>query len=585
MRHLRVLWIAAILLAAGLLSAPLPGAAQPDPYARLEATLRELAAELARVQRYLALYDAIDRIAVSQGRLTPEAAAARLQAKARELYRKSFTDVELQQLRAQHRGASQTYFQGIEQAVAAGTRWPGGATDLYRDRAREELARLRQEYETWVGRGLDALPVLQDAVKVQGWTQGHPVPPPGLDPFAGQGGRIVGALPQPAHRALVAAMEPGAAPPGAAPTGPTPPAGTTAAAPATGEDEHALWRRVYAANTREGYELYLRQFPRGQYADVARAALGQPAPGTPTVAAPATPATPAPPATPVPPGASLPGSVAPVAPVAPATPPAPLTMPPPSGAAALVARAEGLMGQGQYAAALTALDEAARTDPGFYQIHLRRGQALNALGDLAGAAQAYEALLRVASDFPNARAWLGELFLAAGDLGRARGILADELRRTPSSGWAWSFMGTIALMEGRQADAQQAMAEAVRLDPAVIGYRYQNGGFLANTGQHRRAVVEFTSVLAMNPGVAGAYYGLGFSLAQVGAPAQAIQALETYLQQDASSEWSQRARDQLARLRTQAPAPGPSGGAPGALTSCPPGSVPTLGGSCLPVRP
>jgi len=89
----------------------------------------------------------------------------------------------------------------------------------------------------------------------------------------------------------------------------------------------------------------------------------------------------------------------------------------------------------------------------------------------------------------------------------------------------------------------------------------------------------------MDPRVAGAYYGLGFSLAQVGAPAQAIQALETYLQQDPSSEWSQRAREQLARLRAQAPVPGPGGGAPGPLTGCPPGSVPILGGSCLPVRP
>src|SRR5262249_18105604 len=43
--------------------------------------------------------------------------------------------------------------------------------------------------------------------------------------------------------------------------------------PRSGEDEHGFWRRVYAADIREGYESYLPTFPKGQYADIARQAL------------------------------------------------------------------------------------------------------------------------------------------------------------------------------------------------------------------------------------------------------------------------------------------------------------------------
>lgn len=53
----------------------------------------------------------------------------------------------------------------------------------------------------------------------------------------------------------------------------TSPGGSAVSPPQPGEDEHAFWARVYAADTREGYELYLRRFPKGLYADIARAAL------------------------------------------------------------------------------------------------------------------------------------------------------------------------------------------------------------------------------------------------------------------------------------------------------------------------
>ena len=101
------------------------------------------------------------------------------------------------------------------------------------------------------------------------------------------------------------------------------------------------------------------------------------------------------------------------------------------------------------------------------------------------------------------------------------------------------------------------MAAALWLDPAVAVQRHANGDFLGRTGQYRRAMIEFVSVLVLDPNAASAYFGYGVAAARVGDVPQAVAALEAYLQRDPSSEWAQRAREELARLRT--PSWGPFG--------------------------
>src|SRR5262245_40076591 len=100
------------------------------------------------------------------------------------------------------------------------------------------------------------------------------------------------------------------------------PAGTPAGRPAfepprSGEDEHGFWRRVYAADTREGYESYLRAFPKGQYADIARQALATSGSDPETAVSP--PPTPAPGRPPVPPSGGVTTPTAPVTPARPVT--------------------------------------------------------------------------------------------------------------------------------------------------------------------------------------------------------------------------------------------------------------------------
>lgn len=81
-----------------------------------------------------------------------------------------------------------------------------------------------------------------------------------------------------------------------------------------------------------------------------------------------------------------------------------------------------------------------------------------------------------------------------------------------------------------------------------------------------------------------AYFGVGVSSARLGATAQAIQAFEAYLQRDASSEWAQKAREELARLQAQAPVPNSAGHPLWLGGPCSPGTT-LVQGSCLPVSP
>jgi len=580
--------IAVLVFVVGVTSQPIGGAEGGAASTAMQ-LVGGLAREIVRVTSYLAYYDQVQRMEVAQGRLSAADADARLRRRAHEFYSRSYTESDLGQLLAQHRQSAQRYFASVEQELLASQRLPA---DWYRAEGRARLEQVRREYEQYLAQRLDPLFPLEGAATVHAWAKGSPTLEPHLNPFAGQRDRIAAAVPDGDVRNLImtvprldadAPATAGGRPiPGemgrSTPPPSAPPVGSALSPPQSGEDEHVFWRRVYAANTREGYESYLRLFPQGQYVDIARAALGI---QTPTVAT-------APVGRPIPgemgrptttPGTTGPGSVSPPTPpptggIA-AIPPPQTTLPPPD---AEVARGYALFNQGQYREALAAFDSALRAYSKSVDALLGRGRSLNALGDLAGAIQAYETALQLDPRRPNVRSWIAELAMASNDFQRAEAALAEELRLVPSSGWAHSFVGTLRMLQGRQPEAHQAMATAMRLDPAVATQRYNNATFLGGVGQSRRALVEFSSVLILDPNMTSAYYGMGVESARLGQTAQAVQAYEAYLQHDSTSEWAQRARQELMRLRGQMAVPNPTDLPPGATLSCPPDSIPTAAG-------
>jgi len=214
-----------------------------------------------------------------------------------------------------------------------------------------------------------------------------------------------------------------------------------------------------------------------------------------------------------------------------------------------ITRGNALFQQGRYREALVVFDNALRGNPQSLNALLGRGLSLNALGDPAGARQAYESALQINPGQPNLRSWIAEAAIASNDFQRAEAMLGEELRFAPSSAWAYSYVGTLRMLQGREPEARQAMAAAKQFDSAVVTYRYQNATFLSGVGQSQRALVEFWSVILLDPNAAGAYYGIGVQAARLGQTAQAIQAYESYLNYDGTSEWARLARQEIQRLR------------------------------------
>ena len=64
-----------------------------------------------------------------------------------------------------------------------------------------------------------------------------------------------------------------------------------------------------------------------------------------------------------------------------------------------------------------------------------------------------------------------------------------------------------------------------------------------------RSFADTSFAQLVDPEMTSAHYGLAATYARVGRPAQAIQAYEAYLARDGTSEWAQRARQEVARLR------------------------------------
>jgi hypothetical protein len=359
---------------------------------------------------YLAYYDQINRIAVAQNQMSAADADARLRSKAKELYGRTITQADFNQLIEQHRRAANAYFSRVEQEVNAATRWPRGVSpESGREAGKSLVQKARREYESAVAARHDPLSGLMGATVVRGFAMGSESPPESINVFGDQWQRITDAMPSdisrdvmgklvnatqlaaaqtvsqtagerpipgemgrpsagerpipgemgrpssgerpipgemgaptsgsrpipggmdsyarrrigpvPGERARsgspassgvapqptdlasraqigpvpgerrrvtsvasppvgsgtpVVPVETGSPPPppSTPASGVSPPsAGRAISPPQPGEDEHTFWGRVYAANTREAYELYLRQYPNGVYADIARAAM------------------------------------------------------------------------------------------------------------------------------------------------------------------------------------------------------------------------------------------------------------------------------------------------------------------------
>jgi tetratricopeptide (TPR) repeat protein len=467
----------------------------------------------------LVLLDQVVRLRVARGETAAAQADAEFRRRATELGARPAGTARDAALLAEHRREAVAFFAHIEAAYRAVPSWPTNRpAEQYEMDAIGELERARETYAEAIRRGDNPREAFQIGQRVLAWTRGEPEVARDRDAFAGEDERVAAALRASPPSTVATGPPPG---PPVAPTPPpavTPPPGPVVSPPPAVTP------------------------PPGPVVSPPPAVTPPPGPVVsppPAVILPPGPAVPLPPAVILPPGPAVPLPPGP-------TPPSPPPVLPIPGSRQ---RGEALFAQWDFRGAAAAFDEAVRAEPSSVEAHIGRGRALNALGDVAGAIGAYQTALRLRPDLPSVHAWLCELYTASSDFARARAALAEELRRVPLSGLARSYEGTLQMLEGRHEEARQTMAVALRLDPAVVMQRHANGDFLGRTAQYRRAMIEFASVLVLDANASGAYFGYGVAAARAGAVPQAVAALEAYLQRDPSSEWAQRAREELSRLR------------------------------------
>jgi eukaryotic-like serine/threonine-protein kinase len=190
------------------------------------------------------------------------------------------------------------------------------------------------------------------------------------------------------------------------------------------------------------------------------------------------------------------------------------------------------------------LDRAVRLDPGYWRVHLYKGNFLLESGRYAEAARSYaEEIARTPED-PKAHNNLGTAYYAAGDLEKAAQAWKVSLQLSPTSS-AYSNVGTSSFYLGRFADAAAMYERAVELAPkdhrlwGNLGDAYARvpRGEAKARAAYEKAIELGKERLRVNASDAGAMAGLAHYHAGLGHAKEARQLVAEALMRDPESAY------------------------------------------------
>jgi tetratricopeptide (TPR) repeat protein len=135
-----------------------------------------------------------------------------------------------------------------------------------------------------------------------------------------------------------------------------------------------------------------------------------------------------------------------------------------------------------------------------------------------------------------------------GELDFAEHMYRQALEEQPSLSAARTNLGNLYYRRGDTASARALYEAALEHEPNQPEARYNLANLLEDLGETELAIAELRRVTLAAPDFADAHYNLGLLLARVGGAQQAKRHLQRYLELDAKSEWSERARGFLTDL-------------------------------------
>lgn len=131
---------------------------------------------------------------------------------------------------------------------------------------------------------------------------------------------------------------------------------------------------------------------------------------------------------------------------------------------------------------------------------------------------------------------------------RAEKLLRRALALDSALAAAWTNLGNVLERRGEIGGARAAYEQALLLDPEQPEARYNLANVHADLGELELALAEYRRVAAQAADFADVHFNLGLTLLRVGATAQARSHFERYIDLDATSPWSARARALLDSL-------------------------------------
>lgn len=186
---------------------------------------------------------------------------------------------------------------------------------------------------------------------------------------------------------------------------------------------------------------------------------------------------------------------------------------------------------GEADAALADYAEAIRIDPGYLRAYTNRIVLLEQRGDLAALAEAYGALAeRDPERAADHRYRQGAALAGLPDREGARRAFDEALRRDPQHVDALYERGLLQFAEGRPADAIRDLDAALRLSPRAANAYYARGLAHSAAGDLGRARADFAQALTLAPDDPAALIGRGAAAHALGDTAAARADVERALE-------------------------------------------------------
>jgi tetratricopeptide (TPR) repeat protein len=209
---------------------------------------------------------------------------------------------------------------------------------------------------------------------------------------------------------------------------------------------------------------------------------------------------------------------------------------------------------GRTAEGISHFQTALSLNPDLTEAHYNLSSALLSIGQNDQALVHAEAAIRLNPNIASVHFNLSNALLARND--RARAVLALEtaVRINPGYAEAHSNLGSLYYQQGEPARAIPHFEAALRSKPDFLGAHNNLASALSQTGKVDQAVEHYRAAIRLQPSYAEAHFNLGLVLSRLGRNTEAIAAYAEALRLRPDDE---RAKNELARLRSSQSAPAP----------------------------